>query len=315
MKLRAEGQGMKRASLLVSMILLTGSGICRGQVGGNSAYAQIGGKARAEQEEQNKRKLGDREVPPTGTSMFVEASVLMNVKADEYIAVFGVVEEGESVAECGRKMDATIREFTETLKPMGVSGDGRFVDFVAQNRIYAFEVTNDIAREKLVGFELKKNVAIHYKDRDLLDKLVVAAAKSKIYDLIKVDYIVKDRKKIQARLMEEAARVIKEKSARYESLLGIKLQPPGQVYAERSSIHYPTAMYDAYNAFEAEAMSGAPRRQNDTVQGARKSRTFYYNGLDGDGFDDVINPVVVEPAVQFTLYLKVKYDVEPIKAK
>jgi uncharacterized protein YggE len=305
---------MNRALLLASMVLLVGSNTCRGQMGGNSTYAQAGGKARAEQEEQNKRKLGDREVPPTSTSMFVEASVLMNVKADEYVAVFGVVEEGESISECGAKMDVTIRQFTEAIKPMGVSGDGLFVDFVAQNRIYGYEVAGDIAREKLVGFELKKNVAIHYKERDLLDKLVVAAARSKIYDLIKVDYIVKEPRKIQARLMEEAARVIKEKSARYETLLGIKLQPPGQVYADRSSIHYPSAMYDAYNAFEAEHVA-SNQWQKFTIQGARKSRTFYYNGLDGNGFDGVINPVIVEPPVQFTLYLKVKYDVEPIKAK
>jgi uncharacterized protein YggE len=305
---------MKRASLLVLMIVLAGSGICRGQHGGNAAYAQAGGKARAEQAEQAKRKLDELEVPPTSTSMFVEASVLMNVKADEYVAIFGVAEEGETVAECGRKMDATLREFTDAIKPMGVAGEDFFVDFVAQNRIYGYEVAGDIAREKLVGFELKKNVAIHYKDRDLLDKFVVAAAKSKIYDLIKIDYIVKEPKKVQVRLMEEAARAIKAKSARYETLLGIKLQSPGQVYADRSSIHYPSAMYDAYNAFEAEHMA-TNQWQKYTIQGARKSRTFYYNGLDSNSFDEVINPVIVEPPVQFTLYLKVKYSVEPVKAK
>ena len=41
----------------------------------------------------------------------------------------------------------------------------------------------------------------------------------------------------------------------------------------------------------------------------RKARTFYFNALDGNGFDKVINPVVLEPVVQFTLYLKVKYEV------
>ena len=29
----------------------------------------------------------------------------------------------------------------------------------------------------------------------------------------------------------------------------------------------------------------------------------------------MINPVIIEPVVQFTLYLKVKYEVEQIKAK
>ena len=46
---------------------------------------------------------------------------------------------------------------------------------------------------------------------------------------------------------------------------------------------------------------------------SRKGRTFYYNGLDADGFDDVIDPVVIEPVVQFTLYLKIKYEVERTK--
>ena len=286
---------------------------CRAQVGGNAAFAQPGGRARAEAAERAKRTLGPRDVPPPGTT-FVEASVLMNVKADEYVAVFGISQEGTTPEEAGRKMDETIRGFTDALKPLGIQGDDLFVDFVAQNRIYGFEVAGDIAREKLVGFDLKKNVSIHYKDRDLLDRLVLAAAKLKIFDLIKVDYVVKDAAKVQARLVEEAARVVKEKSARYETLLGIKLRPPGQVYAERPSIYYPTPMYDAYTAFEAEGIA-AFHRQNYTVQSARKTRTFYYNGLDADGFDAVINPVVIEPVVQFTLYLKVKYEVEPVKAK
>ncbi len=42
----------------------------------------------------------------------------------------------------------------------------------------------------------------------------------------------------------------------------------------------------------------------------RKSRTFYYNPLSADGFDRVIDPVVLEPVVQFTLYLKLRYELE-----
>ncbi|CAN5768289.1 hypothetical protein BH23PLA1_BH23PLA1_29450 [soil metagenome] len=62
-------------------------------------------------------------------------------------------------------------------------------------------------------------------------------------------------------------------------------------------------------------MDSAPLRQRYTIQNARKSRTFFFNALDADGFDDVIDPVIVEPVVQFTLYLKVKYEVEQIKAR
>jgi uncharacterized protein YggE len=311
---------MKRAWISL-VVLLVGPGLVRAQVGGNTVfgqapgnavYGQGAGKAGAEQAERARRNLGPRDVPPPG-STFVEASVLMNVKADEFVAVFGVSEEAPTVAEAGKKMDATLKEFADALKALGVADDDLFVDWVAQNRVYGFEVAADIAREKLVGFELKKNVSIRYRDRDKLDALVQAAAKSKIYDLIKVDYVVKDPEKVRARLMDEAARVVKEKSSRYDKLLGIKLRPTGQVIAERPSTYYPLRMYEAYAAFEAEHM--VIERQRYNVQSARKSRTFYYNALDGDGFDAVVNPVVLEPVVQFTLYLKVRYEVEPAGAK
>ena len=165
------------------------------------------------------------------------------------------------------------------------------------------------------SFELKKNVSVHYRDRALIDRIVAVAAQARVFDLIKVDYVVKDIGRVQDRLMEEAARVIKQKSARYEKLLGIKLLPPGQVYAERPSAHYPTQMYDSYTAFEAEEVGTAAFRQKYTVQSARKGRTFFFNGLDASGFDDVINPVITEPVVQFTLFLKVKYEVEQARAK
>ncbi len=306
---------MKPIAILSLMILVTSHQACLGQVGGNVAYSQPGGRPGAQQVERAKRLLTAPELPPSGTSMFVEANVLMNVKADEFVAVFGITEEGETVAESGRKMAATVTAFSDDLKGLGLGGDQVFVDFVAQNKIYGFEVAGDLAREKLVGFELKKNVSIHYRDRDLLDKLVVAAARSQIFDLIKVDYVIKDVNAAQDRLMEEAARVIKQKTARYERLLGIKLQPPAQVYAERPAIHYPSRMYDSYTAQEAEQVNAGFDRQKILTQTARKGRTFFFNGLDGDGFDAVINPVVIEPVVQLTLYLKVKYEVEPVKAK
>ena len=303
---------MKRI-LLVSLSALALHSVCLAQVSGNSAYSQSGGNVRAKQNERSKHVLQQGEMPPGPNSMFVEASVLMNVKADEYVAVFGVMQEGQTVAECNQKMDSTVAEFSGDLKQLGINADDVFVDLAAQNKIYGFQVAGTIAKEKLIGFELKKNVAVHYKDKMMLDKLVIAAAKSKIFDLIKVDYVVKDPISIQAKLMDDATHVIKHKAETYEKLLGIRLQQPAQIYAEKPSIYFPSEMYDSYAASESEEMSSDSDRQKYTIQGARKSRTFFYNGLTADGFDHVTNPVIIEPVVQFTLYLKVKYDIEPAR--
>lgn len=300
---------MTSRSLTVLALLLS-AGACFGQASGNIGYAQAGGQGRAEQNERSKRALTREEMPPAPNSMFIEASVLMNVKADEYVATFGVLQEGATVAECAQKMDTTISAFTSALQALGIAPADRFVDFVAQNRTYGYEVTGDVAREKLVGFELKKNVSIHFRDYALLDKLVLAAAGLGIYDLIKVDYIVKDIPGLQNRLMEEAARVLRHKAARDEKLLGIRLRPGAVIYSEKPSIYYPSRMYDSYSAYESEDVNAGYYRQKYTVQGARKSRTFFYSPLDASGFDTVINPVVIEPMVQATLYVKARYDLD-----
>ncbi|HEX8652022.1 MAG TPA: SIMPL domain-containing protein [Pyrinomonadaceae bacterium] len=303
---------MKR-SLIVCLITIVCAGVCFAQASGNVGYSQAGGNARAEANERNKRTLAKEDAPPNATSMFVDASVLMNVKADEYVALFGVAQECNTVAECNQKMDATINEFSGELKRLGIGGEDVFVDFAAQNKIYGYEVAGNVAKEKLVGFELKKNVSIHYRDKLLLDRLVIAASQSRIFDLIKVEYIVKDTGLVQNRLMEEATRIVKLKAARYEKLLDIKLLPPAQVYAERPSIYFPTEMYDSYTAYESEEIGSNYYREKYTVQGARKSRTFFFNPLNADGFDYVMNPVVIEPVVQFTLYLRVKYEIDQPK--
>jgi len=303
---------MKRVLPLIPLVLLL-SAECFAQASGNIGYSQGGsGRARADANERNKRSVARDDQPPTATSMFVDASVLMNVKADQFVAVFGLLQECATVAECNQKMDATVAVFKTGLKGLGIGDADIYVDFASQNKIYGYELAASRAVEKLVGFELKKNVAVHYRDRDMLDRLTVLASQSKIYDLIKVDYVVTDTAAVHNRLMDEAAKVIEAKTARYQRLLNIRLRPPAQIYAEKPSTYYPTEMYDSYAAYESEDIEQDrdDLKQKYTVKNARKSRTFFFNPLDADGFDTVINPVVIEPVVQFTLYLKVKYEVD-----
>src|SRR5579859_4372802 len=130
---------MKTTFSILALILIS-PGLCFAQASGNIGYSQAGGKAKAEQEEISKRAMTREEMPPTSTSMFLEAHVLMNVKADEYVAVSGITQEGSALTECAQKMDATIHQFSEELKPLGIGGNDVFVDFVAQNKIYGYEL-------------------------------------------------------------------------------------------------------------------------------------------------------------------------------
>jgi uncharacterized protein YggE len=65
--------------------------------------------------------------------------------------------------------------------------------------------------EKFSGFETKKNVAVRYRDREMLERILSAATKASIFDLIEVEYVVSDMNAVHSRLYDEAVKVIKQK--------------------------------------------------------------------------------------------------------
>ena len=273
------------------------------QVSGNIVYTDAKHKR-----EPHDISLGN--ISPDESAVFVEAHVLLNAKADQYVAVFGASQEGRTVQECNQKLDAQINSFTNQLKGLGVKADDLVVDFIAQNRIYDYEVSGNLASEKLSGFEVKKNIFVSYKERDWLDKLLNAAAKADMFDLIKVDYVVNNVAAIRERLLEEGSKIIREKAERYGRLFGIKFRSQVQVYAARYATVFPTESYDSYTAFETSRVSASNYIGPNKVKEARKSRTFYFNARNAGEFDHVINPVVTEPVVQFSLSLRVKHSID-----
>lgn len=292
---------MSKLVSIVSVFIVSATAIA--QVGGGSAAFNQGSRSGADAARAH--ELAKRNVP-FGEGRFIDASVLMNVKPDEYIAVFGISQEGETLDQAQAAMDETVGDFLVSLKDLKVATADTFVDFVAQNRIYGYDVsTENLAVETVVGFEVKKNVSIRYRDYTMLDKFITAASKSGIFDLVKVDYVVRDIAAARKRIMEEAAKVIKTKMEEQAQLLGINLGQPTQVMPSPMGVYYPVEMYDSYVAEESQDVYGF--RQGMTIQRARKPRTFYYNPLSARDFDVAINPSLIEPAVQFAIYVRVKY--------
>lgn len=234
---------------------------------------------------------------------FIEANVLMNMKADAYIAVFGVVQEAPTSGESNNKTDAAIRQFITNLEVLGVKRGDIFVDFITQNKVYDYTASGTTVTEKFSGFETKKNVAVRYKDREMLDRVLSAASKASIFDLIEVNYTVSDIIAVHTKLYDEAVKVIKQKEVSYSNSFGIKLTPTNMAN-EKYDAFYPAELYANYQAFEAGNTYGD---YNNRVVQARKTRTFFYDPLNPSDFDAVINQIGIEPMVQFMLYLKMQY--------
>lgn len=289
---------MKKAFLIL-LIIGTCQLIAFGQESGNRNY--------------NRNTDARRKPPVSGIiynndgTVIIEAYVLLNAAPDEFIAVFGVAQEAPTAVESNQKVNTRIEQFLSAAVPLGVNRANTFVDFITQNRVYNFVKDSDgTIRETVSGFETKKTIAIRYRDRPLLEKLLTAAAQASIFDLIKVDYIINDMTKIRSRLFEEAVRVVKQKEETYGRSLGMVIKR-NALLQETYDAHYPAELYQTYTAFEAGAVESNYYNQNTRVIRERKSSTSYLEPLDRSAFDAVLNSMGIEPMVQCTLYMRVLY--------
>lgn len=289
---------MKKAFLIFSLLFFVNS-VCFAQTAGNRIYG----------DSQNKRKPTTNSgnlLPSGGGNFIIEASVLLNLKPDSFVAVFGVAQEAKNAEESNNKVNLQIGEFLKNLNGLGIIKNDTYIDFITQNKVYDFDVSVDIAKQFLAGFETKKTVAVKYKNRESLEKILGAATKAQIFDLIKVDYIVSDFDSVKEKLFDEAIKVIKKKESKYKDVLGMTIKSIG-LAAEKYDAFYPAERYEDYKAFESGAATTTSYRDSKTYIQLRKSTTFFYEPLVGNNFDKVLNPIGIEPTVQFTLYLQVNY--------
>lgn len=287
---------MKRGLLLLLAITL--ARIAWSQAAGNTIYSG----ARNRTSGVTTGNLSSVDPKDSSQNYFVEANVLMNVRADEYVAIFAVAQEGPSLQEANSKITTQVNEFLASLGKLGVKTNEVFVDFISQNRVYDFVVADNTAKETQTGFEVKKNIAVRYQEHRLLEELLAAAAKAEIFDLVKVDYVISDMASQREKLLTEASKVIRKKEADHNRLFAVKKRPL-EFYQEKYNAFFPTEMYSSYAAFE----TGEVYRGNLPVVTKRKTRTSYYDPLDPAEFDLVIGQTGGEPMVQLTLFLKMKY--------
>jgi uncharacterized protein YggE len=292
---------MKKCFLLVlSMFAVV---TASGQEAGNRIYGNTGYYQQKRNSQVNTGMLGNQ-----NEGYSIEASVLTNLKPDAFVVVFGINDEGSNAATSNEKVNSKITNLTQRLKSLGIDSNDVFIDFITQNRVYDFTVAGTQATENFTGFETKKTVAIRYKNRELFERIVSAAVDSKIFDLIKVDYIVSDFDAVRANLFDAAARVLKSKEQKYSNALGITLGAVG-LSIEKYDVTYPAEAYQRYQAFETGDASVNNEQGVSSRVVKRKSFTFFYEPFKAGSFDTVLAHSGLEPMVQFSVYLRMQYQV------
>jgi len=245
-----------------------------------------------------------------GNQIEISINALSNQKASSYTAIFSLLQLGKTADETNTLLNSRLTAFLGELKTLGIPTADIYVDMVNFLPKYEYDVSKKLFSKKTYteipkGFELQKNIHIRYTDAALLDRIVTAAARQEIYDIVKVDYFVKDPQAVYAQLREAAFLYLTQIKSQYRST-GLKLDSAYLVTAENAWVAYPINRYETYQAFSGQRLD-ADDKSNAVVNSADKPVSRFYNAVPANDYDIVINPEILEPAVQFSYNLILKF--------
>ncbi len=307
---------------LTLLVLLSFTSL-NGQVMGNYQTQN----ARAIVNHQPAFRAVQRHAALSGDPNVIEFTInaLSNQPADAFVAIFSIFQTvqnervgtaGEAISTLNQTMNDRLEAVKTRLRALGIKDEDLYVDLVNFLPTYAFSAEKKLFSKKTLtevptGFNLQKNLHVRYRKAGLLDGIMTACAEEEIYDIIKVDYMVRQPQKIYAELREMTFGYVQELKRLYTAN-GINLDSAKQHVGESAWVVNPSDRYESYSAHASQQLS-ADEQSTAIVTQIEKPTLRFYEAIPANDYDMVINPDLLEPAAQFSYSLKVRFTIQPPK--
>ena len=297
---------MKRTILVASLFLLISWTSVFGQMCGNYLY-------NTNQILQNtSRGPASNAIIQNSNEFTIVVNGLMNIVADDYTAIFNIVQVGETIEATDQLMANRISIFKQKLLNIGFDTNEVRVDMISFVPRFDIQTESKLFsksyNEVPAGYELQKNISIHFKKSSMLDAIMTAATYAEIYDIVKVDYFATNLQRELDSLRVKCLNEVKAKVKSYEKI-GFKLDTLKKIISDNFTTTYPQTRYFNYQAYSRPSLNAAKKKQSSTpvINEVPKTNTKFYSQLSYDLYDLVINPVVTEPVIQISYSVSVKY--------
>jgi len=243
----------------------------------------------------------------------LEINALYNAKANSYLAILSIIQKGATAIAVDSMINIRYNGFCKDLSKFGITNDDIFIDMISMVPIYETQVDKKLFsktyNEVPVGFTLQKNIHVYYKKGDMLDKILTAASKHEIYDLIKVEYFVDNTEAIYDTLTDISLIALNKKIEKLKKL-GIVLDTLKRRYSDQKTVLFPVDNYKSYNSYGGISLTTG---EKGLVNETKITPTMFYNKVPYHKYDIVINPSFKEPAVQYSYNIIVRYYLNPEK--
>lgn len=239
-----------------------------------------------------------------GNVLVLEVNAMMNMRADSYLAIFNLTQLGQSAEEADSLMNGRVEGLMARVRKLGVKDRDVFTDMLSFIPVYEIETTRKLFstsyQEVPAGFEIQKNIHVKFTDARMLDKIVSAAAKEGIFDLVKVDYFVGQQSACYDTLRMFATKLMQDKLKNFTKL-GLKVEESHRTAAEKNGAYFPLDRYTTYQTRTRTSLNS--RRKGQVIDDVRKPSTLFYNKVPYGNFDIVLHADITEPPVQYTYNL------------
>jgi uncharacterized protein YggE len=247
---------------------------------------------------------------PNMETMVFNIKGISNHKANDYVVIFSITQMAKTAEEADKLLQIRYDGFLVELQKLGIKKEDVLLDMISFVPFYEYDVEKKIFsrttyNEVPKGFQIQQNVHIKYNNGNFISKIVSAAAKNEIYDIVKVDYFVLEQEQIKLELQQKCILFLNNKLKEFEKM-GVKLDTMFHTVAEASFVAYPNERYSSYTAFSSASIENDRAKINNT----KKTTTQFYDKIAFNTFDVVVNPTILEPEVQFMYDLKIVYMVK-----
>jgi uncharacterized protein YggE len=251
--------------------------------------------------------LLDRQTAETYVAIDGRAEV--RLRATEIRIVLAITGEGETAEACRAAVDITVARLREAWSEIGVADDRIVVDFIAVLPRYAWHIEEqggvDIGVEELVGYRMQMNVHLAVPDETRAMKVLAAAFKENVTDIIGFDYFSNSLDDAKARARLAAVNAARSKADVLLSQVFDERPRPINLQ-EETIVRYPESLYHSFTNAVAESMSTPYRRDIPLIRSPRPQNT-YYRGLESNA--DVQPPELpMRPEISVVSTVRIYYE-------
>lgn len=216
-----------------------------------------------------------------------------------------------TIEEAEQKSKTALKALTRDLQ--SIQADQIHAEFASIKPIYkkliekskkSAEADIEIGEER-IGYEYKQNIRVIYTQDQQLAKIMLAAAKQNIFEIANIEYRHNKGEKVFTNLRNKCVEYMRQNLPQYEDM-GFDILDWLRYTEEERLVFYPNDNIQVLLSEVALSQPYVTDKINTIVYDRKASEYNISKRMAIEDYNIVLNPDVLEPAIQFVYVFNVK---------